>query len=461
MKKPSDAGTQPGILRDKIIGLGEKSIRKSYYPELQQRISELEIANVKLQNEIKTREQMTEHQKKLEEQLHAAQKLESLGTLAGGVAHDFNNMLNVILGQAEFALEKLPDQSPLRDNLREILQAARRSSDLTRQLLAFARRQPIAPKNIDLNETIQSMLKMLGRLIGEGIELLWLPQQNLDSVCLDPSQIDQLLANLVVNARDAIGNKTGKVTIATSNHEFNADYCESRPGCHPGKFVCISVIDDGSGIPPEVLSRLFEPFFTTKELGRGTGLGLATVYGIVKQNDGFIEVLTEEGRGTTFMIFLPQSEKDYQSENQVEKNVPANTRADNSETILLVEDEPSIIQIATMMLERWGYKILAASTPEAAIELAAQHQGEIHLLITDVILPGMNGRELANRLMALNPAMKCMFMSGYTSDIIDSHGVFDSGVFFIQKPFNMEDLTSQVRKALDSGKATLSGQSAI
>ncbi len=447
MKKPSD----PGILRDKIIGLGEKSIRKSYYPELQQRISELEVANLKLQDEIKTREQMTANQKKLEEQLHAVQKLESLGTLAGGVAHDFNNMLNVILGQAEFALEKLPDQSPLRDNLLEILHAARRSSDLTRQLLAFARRQPIAPQKIDLNATIQSMLKMLGRLIGEGIELLWHPQPQLGSVCLDPSQIDQLLANLVVNARDAIGNKNGKVTIETSNQELNANYCESRPGCHPGKYICLAVSDNGSGIHPEVLARLYEPFFTTKEPGRGTVLGLATVYGIVKQNDGFIEVITEQGIGTTFMIFLPQSEGRPQAAEDREKcSLPAQTG--NSETILLVEDEPSIIQIASMMLERWGYQILAASTPDAAIELARQHQGEIHLLISDVILPGMNGRELANRLIALHPDMKCMFMSGYTSDIIDSHGVFDTGVFFIQKPFNMEDLTSKVRQALDSGK---------
>lgn len=447
MKKLSEDPQQVNLLRDKIIGLGEKSIRKSYYPELQQRINELEIANSRLKEEILAREEMSEQQKKLEEQLHAAQKLESLGTLAGGVAHDFNNMLNVILGQTEFALERLPLDSPLRENLEEIQKAGRRSADLTRQLLAFARKQTIAPKAMNLNEIIDSMLKMLSRLIGEDIDLLWKPADNLGSVCVDPSQIDQLLANLVINARDAIGQNNGKVTIETHNASFNDEYCAAHAGFTQGEFVMLGVSDNGCGITPETLPHLFEPFFTTKKIGKGTGLGLATVYGIVKQNHGFINVYSEPGQGTTFKIYLPLQDIEAVP---VAKSAAGKPKTDNKETILLVEDEPSILNISTMMLESFGYTVLTAETPEKAIQLAREHAGEIHLLMTDVVMPEMNGRELARKILAIYPELKCLFMSGYTANVIAHHGVLDQDVFFIQKPFSMNDLADKVRETLDT-----------
>ncbi|MDD3148712.1 MAG: ATP-binding protein [Candidatus Riflebacteria bacterium] len=370
-----------------------------------------------------------------------------MGTLAGGVAHDFNNMLNVILGQTEFALERLPPDSPLREHLEEIQKAGQRSADLTRQLLAFARKQTIAPKAMNLNDIIDSMLKMLSRLIGEDIDLLWKPSADLGAVCVDPSQIDQLLANLVINARDAIGAKNGKVTIETHNVSFNDEYCAGHLGFSPGDFVMLGVSDNGCGINPDILPHLFEPFFTTKRIGKGTGLGLATVYGIVKQNQGFINVYSEPGQGTTFKIYLPLHDGQALP---VAKQATEKPATDNKETILLVEDEPSILNISTMMLENFGYTVLTAETPEKAIKLASEHAGEIHLLMTDVVMPEMNGRELARKILALYPELKCLFMSGYTANVIAHHGVLDQDVFFIQKPFSMNDLADKVRETLDT-----------
>jgi PAS domain S-box-containing protein len=388
--------------------------------------------------------QKTAH-KKLEEQMRQAQKMESVGRLAGGVAHDFNNMLNVILGNTEIAMEDLAPDDPLYNNLSEIFSAANRSADITRQLLAFARKQTIAPKVLDLNRTIKSMLKMLQRLIGEDIDLAWRPETTIWPVRMDPSQIDQILANLCINARDAIAD-IGKITIETGTATFDSAYCAEHPGFVAGYFVLLAVSDNGCGMEHETLANLFEPFFTTKDVDKGTGLGLATVYGIVKQNDGFINIYSEPGQGTIFRIYLPR----YLAATETpEKKTSDKTNLEGTETILLVEDEPSILRMTRMMLERTGYKVLAAGTPEEAIALAREHAGEIHLLMTDVVMPRMNGRDLARNLLSLYPNLNLLFMSGYTANLIAHHGVLDEGVQFIQKPFAKQDLLIKVREVLD------------
>ena len=383
--------------------------------------------------------------KTLENKLLQAQKMESIGRLAGGVAHDFNNMLSVILGHTELALKTLDPAQPLFGRLQNIREAAQRSADLTRQLLAFARRQTVAPKVLDLNETLAGMLKMLLRLIGEDIDLAWLPCRKHGLVKMDPSQIDQILVNLCINSRDAIGD-TGKITIETDTVVFDEVYCSDHAGFVPGEFVMLAVSDNGCGIEPEIIAHLFEPFFTTKETGKGTGLGLATVYGIVKQNNGFVNVYSEPGQGTTFKIYLPRykilAEKKIKAEE--EPTEPGN------ETILLVEDEPMILDMTEMMLEQLGYTVLPAATPDEAIRLAREHAGEIHLLFTDVVMPEMNGRDLARNLISIYPNLRLLFMSGYTANVIAHHGVLDKGVHFIQKPFTVGDLATRIRNALDT-----------
>jgi len=380
----------------------------------------------------------------LREQMRQAQKMESVGRLAGGVAHDYNNMLSVILGYTDLALEKLDPGDPLSADLQEILGAARRSVDITRQLLAFSRRQTIAPRVLDLNETVESLLKMLRRLIGEDIELAWLPGARVWPIRMDPSQIDQILVNLCVNARDAITD-VGSITIETDTKTFDDAYCADHPGFVPGDFVLLSISDDGCGMDKQIQEHLFEPFFTTKEIGKGTGLGLATVYGIVKQNNGFINVYSEPGQGTALRIYLPRHEAALQS---LPKKGPATPDARGSETILLVEDEPRILRMTTMMLERLGYTVLPARTPGEAMGLAGEHAAGIHLLMTDVVMPDMNGRVLAERLQVLNPDLKVLFMSGYTANVIAHRGVLESGVYFIQKPFSKKELAEKVRAAL-------------
>jgi PAS domain S-box-containing protein len=381
---------------------------------------------------------------RLEGQLQRAQKMESVGRLAGGVAHDFNNMLGVILGHTELALEQVDPSLPLHGDLMEIRDAARRSVDLTRQLLAFARKQTIAPRVLDLNETIAGMLKMLQRLIGEDVCLRWQPGVDLWPVRADPSQIDQILANLCVNARDAITG-VGRLTIETANKTFDEDYCAAHAGYVPGDYVRFAVSDDGAGMDKETLAHLFEPFFTTKGVGKGTGLGLATVYGIVKQNDGFISVYSEPGTGTTFKIFLPR----HVGAGQQAVAFAAGPAAHGHETILLVEDEPAILRMTRTLLQRLGYTVVAAATPGEAIHFARQYAGAIHLLMTDVVMPEMNGRDLAKNLLSVFPGLKRLFMSGYTANVIAHHGVLDEGVNFIQKPFSAQDLAAKVRAALD------------
>jgi CheY-like chemotaxis protein len=371
--------------------------------------------------------------------------MESVGRLAGGVAHDFNNMLGVIFGHTEMALEDLDPAAPLHASLQAVQHAAERSAALTRQLLAFARKQTIAPKVIDINDTVEGMLKMLRRLIGEDIDLLWQPGRNLQSVKVDPSQIDQLLANLCVNARDAIAG-VGKVTIETDAKTLDEVYCADHLGVLPGEYVLLAVSDDGCGMNKKTLNHIFEPFFTTKGEGKGTGLGLASVFGMVKQNNGFINVYSEPGKGTTFKIYLPVYA--VKSVGVVAK-APDLPAEHGNETILLVEDEPAILHMTTMMLTRLGYTVVAAATPGEAIRLALEYRGRIDLLMTDVVMPEMNGRELAGNLLSQLPGLKHLFMSGYTANVIAHHGVLDEGVHFIQKPFSMKDLGGKLREALE------------
>ena len=384
----------------------------------------------------------------LESQLRQAQKMEAVGRLAGGVAHDFNNMLSVIIGHSEIALAQMNSGQPLYAELEQIRNAGERSADLTRQLLAFARKQTMAPKVLDLNKTVSGMISMLQRLIGEDIDLDWKPCKKVWLIKVDPSQIDQILANLCVNARDAIAD-IGKVTIETANTVFDKGFCTDHAGFIPGEYVLLAVSDNGCGMDNETMANVFEPFFTTKDPSKGTGLGLATVYGTVKQNNGFINVYSEPGQGTTFKIYLPR----YLSKaaHLPEKEIGQLPECGN-ETILLVEDEPSILSMTTLMLERLGYTVVAAKTPGEAIQLAHEYPGVIHMLLTDVVMPEMNGRDLAKNILSSYPNLKRLFMSGYTANVIAHHGVLDEGVNFIQKPFSMENLSVKVREVLDEDK---------
>jgi PAS domain S-box-containing protein len=404
--------------------------------------------NCAFARDITERKRVDKEREKLQAQLNQAQKMESVGRLAGGVAHDFNNMLGAILGYTELGMQGVSPTDPIHGTLTDIQKAAQRSVNLTGQLLAFARKQTVAPKLLDLNETVEGTLKMLRRLIGENIDLAWLPGKDLGPVRMDPSQIEQLLANLCVNARDAI-HDTGKINIETGTVTFDETFCAAHVGFVTGKYALLAVSDDGCGMDAETRSHLFEPFFTTKEVGKGTGLGLATVYGIVKQNNGFIDAYSEPGLGTTFKIYLPRHATEAGRTTKVDA---AQSAASGHETILLVEDEPMILEITTKMLERQGYKVMAATTPGEAIRLAREHAGEIHLLMTDVVMPEMNGRDLAKNLLSLYPKLKRLFMSGYTADVIAHHGVLDEGVQFIQKPFSGQNLASRVREVLDETK---------
>ncbi len=407
-------------------------------------ISPVREASGRIINYVAVKHDITEHLQ-LTAQLQQAQKMESVGRLAGGVAHDYNNMLSVILGNTELALDKVDPSGPLHDDLVEILIAAKRSVEITRQLLAFARKQTIAPEVLDVNKTVEGMLKMLRRLIGEDIDLAWLPENRLWPVKMDPSQIEQILANLCVNARDAIAG-VGKITIETHMEILDEDYCTDHIGYLPGEFVLLTISDDGCGMDKETLDNIFEPFFTTKDVDQGTGLGLSTVYGIVKQNNGFINVYSEPGGGTTFRIYLPRHEGEA---GKIKTEIVTQIPKGLGEKILLVEDEPAIRKMSQIMLQNLGYQVLVADTPKEALRLAGVHAGSIHLLITDVVMPGMNGRDLADQLHTLYPDIKTLFMSGYTADVIANRGVLEEGVNFIQKPFLIKNLGIKVRTILD------------
>jgi CheY-like chemotaxis protein len=346
-------------------------------------------------------------------------------------------------------LEDLPADQEGRGALGEIRAAAARSADLTRQLLAFARKQTITPRVIDLNGKVEELLQMLGRLIGEDIELAWRPAAGLEPVHIDPGQVDQVLTNLVVNACDAIDQGPGRITIETGMTELDRARCAAHPDALPGRYVTLGVSDDGCGMDRETRARIFEPFFTTKEVGQGTGLGLATVFGIVKQNEGLIEVESEPGRGTTFRLHLPPHAAGPAGRTAGEEG--AGRPARGGETVLVVEDEPAILEMTRSMLARLGYRALAAATPGAALRLAREERGAIHLLLTDVVMPEMNGRQLARSILAIHPDLKRLFMSGYTADVIAHQGVVEEGMNFIQKPFTIAELGERVRRALDEG----------
>jgi len=395
--------------------------------------------------DITERKRAEDERQKLQEQLLQSQKLEAVGILAGGVAHDFNNMLGAIIGYAELTRDRMDFADPMRRNLEKILDVARRSANLTRQLLAFARKETVTPIIFDLNESVEAMLKMLRRLIGENIDLAWLPGAGPCTVYMDPSQLDQILANLCVNARDAIAD-VGRITIRTDRVSFDETSRELNADCLPGDFILLAVSDNGSGMDPEILDHIFEPFFTTKVTGQGTGLGLATIYGVVKQNEGFIHVDSEPGRGTTFNIYLPRHAVDTVAQkDETGDSLPCG----RGETILMVEDDPAVQEMGQMILQRLGYIVLSAAMPGEAIRIAEENRYAIQLLITDVVMPEMNGRELADRLLAIRPKMKHIFMSGYTADVIVHRGVLDEGINFIQKPFTIKELAVKIRAVLD------------
>jgi|GEM_PF-871682 len=382
---------------------------------------------------------------RMHDQLVQAQKMETVGRLAGGVAHDFNNMLAAILMRAELGLMQVEDGTPMHRHLSEIQKTAQRSADLTRQLLGFARKQTIDPKVLDINSMVGGMSTMLQRLIGENIELVWRAQPDLWPVKLDPSQVDQLLVNLVVNARDAIAG-AGRITIEMANLSLDDRYHTQWPDSQPGDYVMLAVSDNGSGMDAETLSHIFEPFFTTKQAGKGTGLGLATVYGIVQQNRGYIQVHSEPQFGTTFKLLLPRT---LDGVTELPPLAAGTLPPGDGYSVLLAEDEDVVLSMGVEILEGLGYAVLAADSPAAALRLAGEYDGPIDLLITDIIMPGMNGRELAERVQALRPAIKVLYISGYPADYISDRAVLADGVHFLQKPFSLRSLALQVHEALN------------
>ena len=407
-------------------------------------------ATLNFVTDITERKKAEAEKEKVQELLNQSQKMESIGRLAGGVAHDFNNMLGVIIGQADLAIEKMakpdhPDPAhPLFTSIAEIQRAAVRAAELTRQLLAFARKQTISPKQLLLNDTVGSMISMLRRLIGEDIHLIWKPGAHLWPVKMDPAQVDQILANLCVNARDAI-NGVGHILIRTANISVDHAFCTRHPDGVPGDYVRLSVEDDGCGMDTEIREKLFEPFFTTKAMGEGTGLGLSMIYGIIRQNNGFIGVASTPGKGTVFDIYLPRDTGPPVPDPEIGRR----TTSGGTETILVVEDEAAILEMVRDMLENMGYQVLTANTPARALDIGKAHPDKISLLMTDVIMPEMNGKDLARRLTAAHPGLKTLFMSGYTADVIAHHGILEENVAFIQKPFSMNELAKRVRDVLD------------
>ena len=385
--------------------------------------------------------------RQLEQQIQQAQKMEAIGTLSGGIAHDFNNILTVIKGYTGLLLDGTPDPRQ-RALVQHIDQAADRASSLTRQLLAYSRRQVLQPKVINLNSLVMNIDKMLQRLIGEDIQMRTIAAPDLGFVKADPGQIEQVIMNLAVNARDAMP-KGGNLILETTNIVLDEIYAQKHPGTLAGRYVMLAVSDTGVGMNVETQSRIFEPFFTTKGIGRGTGLGLSMVYGIVKQSGGSIEVYSEPGQGTTFKIYLPRIEEP--AELQADKQSLAG-RLQGSETILLVEDDTQVRDLAAAILSSCGYNILSADSARAVISECEQHDGAIHLLLTDVVMPGSGGREIAKHVLARRPFTKVLYMSGYTANAIIHHGVLDAGTHFLQKPFTPATLSAKVREVLDSSQ---------
>ncbi|MGA8872571.1 MAG: PAS domain S-box protein [Candidatus Acidiferrales bacterium] len=388
--------------------------------------------------------------KRLEAQLFTSQKMEAVGRLAGGVAHDFNNLLGVIMGYTDLVLDGFAGDDSRCHQLQHIKKAAVRATSLTRQLLAFSRKQVFQPKVLDLNVLVADFNKMLSRLIGEDIEMANILKQGLGQVRADPGQIEQVIMNLIVNARDAMPNG-GKLTIETANADLDEAYCRSHSSAKPGQYVMVAVSDTGMGMDAATQARIFEPFFTTKEQGKGTGLGLATVYGIIKQSEGYIWVYSELGKGTTFKVYLPRVDEPAQA---LEADRADRKLRRGVATILLVEDADALRELTAALLKMNGYTVLAAESGEEAIKLAERYNQQIHLLLTDVVMPRMGGPELANYLTAKRPDMRVLFMSGYASDTIVHHGVLDHGISFLEKPFSQEALMLKLCEVLDSWPET-------
>jgi two-component system cell cycle sensor histidine kinase/response regulator CckA len=386
----------------------------------------------------------------LQEQLRQSQKMEGLGRLAGGIAHDFNNLLTVIKGYADLSLLQLREGDPFWGHIKEIEKASDMAKDLTRQLLAFSRRQILQVKVLDLNSLVLDLEKMLHRILGEDIQLLTVLTEDLGRVRVDPGEIEQVIMNLAVNARDAMSSG-GRLTIETENVELDEDYARTHVGVTPGPYVMLAVSDTGVGMSREVQEKAFEPFFTTKEKGKGTGLGLSTVYGIVKQSGGNIWISSEPLKGTTFKIYLPKVEG---ALDPLHRRADSASLREGTEVVLLVEDETPVLDLVARFLRHQGYTVLEAADGEQALRIAEAHGKErIHLLLTDVVMPKMNGRELADRLKRLRPDLKVLFISGYTDNAIVRHGVLDAGVNFLQKPFSVATLGQKIRGALDGSEA--------
>jgi PAS domain S-box-containing protein len=384
--------------------------------------------------------------KALENQLQQARRMEAVGRLAGGIAHDFNNLLTIIKGYVELATRRAAGQPELRSELQYIGDASERAGTLVRQLLAFSRKQVLKPKVLDINSIVLNLDKLLRRLLAEVVEMKTIVGKDVGAVKADPGQIEQVIMNLVVNARDAMPNG-GRILIETANVELDETYAQDHATVRPGRYVMLAVSDTGIGMTADTVAHIFEPFYTTKESGRGTGLGLSTVYGIVKQSGGYIWVYSEPGKGTTFKVYLPRVEDRVEVSSTME--LPAPPARNGNETILLVEDEPAVRELTRMVLADRGYSVLEALNPQDAERLAGSQQGEIHLLLTDVVMPGISGRELAKRLTARHPHLRVLYMSGYTYNVIAEDGTLEEGISFLQKPFTPQVLTQKVRETLD------------
>ncbi len=410
------------------------------------RISPIEEGVFIMSLDITRRKELEAQLRESEEQLRQSQKMESIGRLAAGVAHDFNNMLSVILGHVELAKMDNEIAQRLREHLGEIQRAAQSSSNLTKQLLAFARKQTISPQSVNLNDIIADKLPIIGRLIGRNIKTSWTPDPSLNNTLIDAAQFEQVLLNLCINARDAIG-AAGTITIETGNCVVDEQYVITHPDAIMGDFVQLTVSDTGCGIARENIPKIFEPFFTSKQLGRGTGLGLSIVYGIIRQNNGFINVYSEVDQGSTFRVYLPCLQSDVTS---VAPRDAGDYLSRGSETVLLVDDEPQILEVTKQLLESLGYHVLATSDPAEAVRLAADYPQEIHLMFTDVVMHQTTGPALAARVRESRPSMKLLYTSGYTENVVVHNGLLDPGINFLNKPFSMHELNSKTRQALDT-----------